>query len=358
MPKKSLVLNTDEQVMDFIKTVHDKVLERHTKEKANVLQEALKESRDAILSKAETPAARHFARPLPCSGEATTVSNLLVCRPCTSTSEESSSNTSTEGASNNASEEAAAAAAAATQAAQEPNTVDVATTMSRDEGHILSRPVSVVFQNPRGQRWTTTRSPVPLEGAHEPRPTGATPAFLKTHFATDDERALSYVPYFGDDDHEDLYSELYNTESRERMMEFGPEYRERETLKRIDDTLELAQEKLRGSKSVSKERLETALASLLKLDANLLSNRHSQEPEPDASPKKTAHESDYLGVVDSFRQCFCRRCFTYDCNMHGCQKKPDLTIQGELAIEKERSGFWKKVRCKADDVRVLRETKS
>jgi len=323
-------LTTDAQVDAFVKNTHAEVLDRHHEEKANALREALEESRDAVLASAVTPAPRHFSRRLCNSGEATTVSNMLLCRPCVRTGSTDVS---------------------VPEAVQPDEVVsgpsDTATTTLNNAGTLLPR-VSVVFQSPKGQRWTTTRPAMPLEGAHEPRPVGTTPAFLKTHFATEDERALSYVPYFGDEDREDVVSELYDTEARERMVEFGPEYRERESHRVIEDTMQLLDEKLGGiigtRGAVLQKRIEVALAKLLDMDPDLIHKRHEEkEPSTPASAKKPAPDTEYLGIVDSYRQCFCRRCFTYDCNMHGCQSKPDVNIQGELAIEKERSGFWKMV---------------
>lgn len=325
---QALKLETDVQICAFVKNVHDEVLKRHDEEKANALRGALKESRDGVLAAAETPAPRHFSRRLQTSGEATTVSDLLLCRPC------------------GGSEEHTLPPVGGTTEAMQVDAVvggasNAAMPMPRSTDNTLLPHVSVVFQNPRGQRWTTTRPAIPLEGAHEPRPTGTTPAFLKMHFAADDEKKLSHVPYFGEDDQEDVFSELYNTDDRERRVQFGAEYREREMCRVIEETLQLVDEKLGDDAAVSQKRIEVALATLLDIDPDLIHNRHL--PSTPASPKKPPHKTAYLGVVDSYRLCFCRRCFTYDCNMHGCHKKPDVQLQAELAIEKERAGFWETV---------------
>jgi len=53
-------------------------------------------------------------------------------------------------------------------------------------------------------------------------------------------------------------------------------------------------------------------------------------------------------VMDSFRNLFCRRCHTYDCNNHGNIRQPDIDMQTKLAVEKERNGDWL---ADADNVR-------
>lgn len=351
-------LNTDAEVLAFIKSVHGEVLQRHNEEKADALREALTESRDAVLSSATIPAPRHFDRRLPSSGEATNVSDLLLCRPCKKQENAvSAEGTQPDEAIGGAQDEAIGGAQdAASAEGTQPNEAiggvqgaAVASSANNNSTRVPILPsVSVVFQNPKGPQWTTTHPAIPLEGTHEPRPTGSTPAFLKMHFATEDERALSYVPYFGDEDRDNGFLELYDTAGRERMMEVGPDYREREMHRVIKDTLQLADERLGGRARAKSEglqkRLEAALAALLKIDADLIHNREEQQHvSTPASAKKPPPKSPYLGAVDSYRECFCRRCSTYDCNIHQCLSKPDIEIQTELALEKERAGVWKGV---------------
>ena len=50
----------------------------------------------------------------------------------------------------------------------------------------------------------------------------------------------------------------------------------------------------------------------------------------------------YAQLMDSYRSLFCRRCFIYDCALHGNHSKADPELQGELAVEREKEGFWDK----------------
>lgn len=53
------------------------------------------------------------------------------------------------------------------------------------------------------------------------------------------------------------------------------------------------------------------------------------------------HKTKYEEVMSSFRDLFCRRCLTFDCNLHGLQEDYPPGIQLELATRLENSGFWK-----------------
>ena len=62
------------------------------------------------------------------------------------------------------------------------------------------------------------------------------------------------------------------------------------------------------------------------------------------STKKNDRTTSYEECMDSYRNLFCRRCFTYDCNMHGVNSSlADVVMQGELALLKESEGHWDEV---------------
>lgn len=51
----------------------------------------------------------------------------------------------------------------------------------------------------------------------------------------------------------------------------------------------------------------------------------------------------YETFMDSYRSIFCRRCFTYDCALHGnINSAKGSDLQGELALENEQEQYWEK----------------
>jgi histone-lysine N-methyltransferase EZH2 len=227
-----------------------------------------------------------------------------------------------------------------------------------------TRPVSLPF-------------PILLEGTHPPRPHSSATIFLKTHYATEDEQTLKYVPYFGDDDKEDVVSDLYDLEDREKQMEFGSEYQERDTNDIIDETLSVIKQRLKErnmdddttTNTTTKERstLQTRIHETLALIMDeyidriheryqLLFIKDKNDDEKDQEPttmKKPKEITSYLAAVDTYRNLLCRRCFTYDCNSHGILSKPNLDLQGELAVRKELEGFWDEAKTKSEAEKKL-----
>lgn len=78
-------------------------------------------------------------------------------------------------------------------------------------------------------------------------------------------------------------------------------------------------------------------------------NNHSKVVGPTVSSHKENLDSretmiPYSTLMDSYRSLFCRRCFTYDCTVHGNVPQASLDLLGELAVQKELDGHWKEVR--------------
>ena len=84
------------------------------------------------------------------------------------------------------------------------------------------------------------------------------------------------------------------------------------------------------------EKVESA-----KVDNNEKKNEASSS-DTNSDPKEAAVPP-YESIMDSYRDLLCRRCFTYDCNIHGNLPKANLRLLGELAVQKEFDGHWKEV---------------
>ncbi|KAL3800053.1 hypothetical protein ACHAW5_003701 [Stephanodiscus triporus] len=230
---------------------------------------------------------------------------------------------------------------------------------------------------------TTHRRTLPIEGSHPPRPKSSSLVFLRSILAVEDEPSLAYVPYFGDGDNEDIYSELFDTTERERLYEFGPKYAEEETLGTIDDVLRsMARREPRSfGDPIALDRIHHVLSELADVDLVRVRQRHSlcfakveMNGETSDDAKASTDEdrprngnsggsglasspccggrsknSDapvavpYESIMDSYRNLFCRRCFTYDCNVHGNLPKANIDLLGELAVQKELDGHWKEL---------------
>ncbi|KAL9188870.1 hypothetical protein ACHAXT_011360 [Thalassiosira profunda] len=230
---------------------------------------------------------------------------------------------------------------------------------------------------------TYTHQPLHIEGCHPPRPKQSAIITLNSSFAVEDEPSLAHVPYFGDGNDEDIYSELFDVQERKRLYERGPPYRQQETQETIDDMLrEMAKrkpklledvklcekatmEELRdGSQSnaVKLGQIHSTLAKLAGVDVEMVRKRHlhrlvpakGEESKPareDLSHKKNSDVKvavPYESIANSYRDLHCRRCFTFDCNIHGNLPKANLDLLSELAVQKERDGHWKEIDADLD----------
>jgi hypothetical protein len=258
--------------------------------------------------------------------------------------------------------------------------------------------ITIKTHDPNSRTETSARhQPLLIEGAHQPRPTQSSVIFLKSFFSAEDERNLAHVPYFGEEEIQDFDWDLFDVNERMKLFEYGPPYCEKETIETIDEVLKLVAEKEPAwfdKKSVCDlssdgedevmsmsssaqiiQQVHTVLAELSNLSFRRVKERHAicfartdHDSKPRAKKKETTHHnpgspsraqrksfntkgdpSCYQEVIDSYRDLFCRVCFTYDCQVHGNIPKPDLQLLGELAVTKAHEGHWDEVRilCKS-----------
>lgn len=414
--RKKLSLNTEDEIYDFVHEAHADVMKLWDNKQKILLQKHLEESLDPILAAMEESKAlplrrrRRVYKRLLTNGDAPSkIVQQLYCQPC---NEEKSTNEC------GATSAAAAVAATGTNANtttsltadainasilntennnnnNNNNTPSEEDLTSDDDHHHPTAPptikppksvppFSVKMRGDKQKLSTLTIGPSRfLQATTKRLPSSSATIFLKTHYATEDEQNLKYVPYFGDDDKDDVVSDLYNLEDRQKQMEFGAEYEERKTNDLLDAILELMETRLKdegindSSRTISQElctAMHEILATIMDEYQDRIHQRYelvilkkippSKQPAiPTAgtsplaalvapttvattttttSPKKHTKKKveSYLDAMDTYRPLFCRRCFIYDCNMHSNLQKPSLQLQGELAIQRERDGFW------------------
>ena len=343
-------LDTDEAIYEFVQQAYDQVMKRRSSIKTDVLRKYLLKFRDNVLSLAPFPKQNMFNRLPTNATPAPDVLLSLYCRPCEN--ERSSRENTTSDKANPDSETCNDDVEKSNRYSKNDTLGDKTKkfTVKMRGGSVKDKTCLVSLP-----------APITLQGTHTSRPFSSATIFLKTHYVTEDEKKLKYVPYFGDDDKEDVVSELYNLEDREKQMEFGSEYQERDTNDIIDETLAVMCSKLqeRGvvTEDMKKERtplqtrLNESLANIMDeyLDriherCQLLFCKEEREYQEEIVENEPKVIPSYLEAVDTYRNLFCRRCFVYDCNMHGNLGKPSLEIQGDLALRKELEGFWNESR--------------
>lgn len=130
--------------------------------------------------------------------------------------------------------------------------------------------------------------PLYIEGTHNPRPLSTATIFLKKHYAAEDQKELTFLPYFGDLDTdkeiEDI-QDLFDLERRERMVENGPEYIQEEIDNAIKDVLDLLYETVGSYIAVGNNKrrkvnnnaaASTNARAFTGIEPSILNNLHSQ----------------------------------------------------------------------------------
>lgn len=114
----------------------------------------------------------------------------------------------------------------------------------------------------------------------------------------------------------------------------GTGYEEAEVDTDIDNVLaRLRQDGLDGDEA------HEHLAVILQEGLNRIKRRWAKT-RGTTEPRRQ-HSTVYEDVMSSFRDLFCRRCFMFDCNLHGLPDDFNPAIQSEMAVRFDNSGFFK-----------------
>jgi hypothetical protein len=126
-------------------------------------------------------------------------------------------------------------------------------------------------------------------------------------------------------------SKIAEFNAREKI---GVGYEQTETDEEIDEVLERVQHL-----GHDRNEVHRYLALLLQEEVARIKGRFDKTNQK-MLPRRV-HDTPYQNIMSSFRDLFCRRCLTYDCNVHGLAEDYDPSVQAEIAMYKEETGFWK-----------------
>ncbi|KAF4029622.1 SET domain-containing protein [Phytophthora infestans] len=183
-------------------------------------------------------------------------------------------------------------------------------------------------------------------------PTATMWTALTKNYEVEDEPTLKFLPYFGDDDEEDVVSEFYQIKQQRTSaceVEFTKEMCEG-VLKTLQSTWDLTPSDLKRVASVIhvEEEVLVEVHKNLRLSQRAAKKKRRTEAMAAASAQTNSTringESDsadlsmeeyfelYEQSADSYRSLFCRRCCVYDCDYHGCIEQPKLKISEQNAV--------------------------
>ena len=224
---------------------------------------------------------------------------------------------------------------------------------------------------------SNTEETIPMAGATEmPIPGHSLYVPIDKSFTVDESEELSFVPYLEESEEakneervESLLSS-HNTTYREKLMAYGSECEQEKRNDAIDETLR----RVMGEPNLSHyysspQSIVSTVAQIMGEDDRRIQERFDvlalprvdgravgddSQPattDPDATPLNL--DESFLASMDSYRSLWCRRCYTYDCNLHGIRDKQSPNTQLAIALRKEASGFWAKFDCTSAGAKKL-----
>jgi SET domain len=201
---------------------------------------------------------------------------------------------------------------------------------------------------------------IPISAVTKPLPSHSVCVPVRKSHWADDSKELIFVPNLGEDagDIGALLS-MHDTTHRENLIAYGAECQQEQTNNKIDDILRRVFGEMTSRGSDRRAHISPAVQAILVMIADLMGEANTERirsryeiltrahgPTGEADRNKASESSiedldeRFRKKFDSYRELWCRRCYTYDCNLHGIREKPKLTTQLELGLKKERSRFW------------------
>jgi hypothetical protein len=193
------------------------------------------------------------------------------------------------------------------------------------------------------------------------------------HRVSDHEK-LTFVPYLGEDrEYQSDVLSNHDVSYRVGLLVAGPQCTKDEKNELIDRVLYLCSQLQYQDQAVWEHQWATSivlstLSETMKTGFDRIQERYQKfisngsEPAVDAAPEATADkpmhddmelgddgaqetscdeiDKQYLEALDSYRALYCRRCCTFNCNLHGLSNKPSLNFQYDRASQKADDGVW------------------
>ena len=148
---------------------------------------------------------------------------------------------------------------------------------------------------------------------------------VQKNFRVDDDEILRFVPYFGDDDREDVVSGVF------KFTRFVTSGRRQRCERIANAVLEQVwgSGMLNGAGKAFSSTVQQLSAVLNCTADEVMSHkpalpRHTMCNQPNNSPKDDLYDG-------SFRALLCHRCNIYDCQVHGCNEMTQTRVKQMLA---------------------------